>query len=133
MALSADMFAGGALAGLLLGLGAAAIFVALAVYAYLAITLMFIANKTKTSNSWLAWIPIANFYLMTQVAKVSGLWTLAILMAFIPVVGGLAVAGVSIWLFWRVAERRGFPGWISLLLLVPVVNLIVLGILAWAK
>ena len=133
MALSADMFAGGALAGLLLGLGAAAIFIVLAVYVYIAITLMFIANKTKTSNSWLAWIPIANFYLMTQVAKVSGLWTLALLLSFIPVVGGFAVAGVSIWLFWGIAERRGFPGWISLLLLVPVVNLIVLGILAWAK
>lgn len=133
MELSADMFAGGALAGLLLGLGVAAIFIALAVYVYLALTLMFIANKTRTSNSWLAWIPIANFYLMTQVANVSGLWTLALLLVFIPVIGGLATMGVSIWLFWRIAERRGFPGWISLLMIVPVVNLIVLGILAWAK
>lgn len=133
MALTADMFAGGALAGLLLGLGVAAIFIVLAVYIYLAITLMVTAKKTKTKNTWLAWIPIANFYLMTQVAKVSGLWTLALLLSFIPMVGGLAVAGVSIWLFWRIAERRGFPGWISLLLLVPIVNLIVLGIIAWAK
>jgi hypothetical protein len=133
MVLSADMFAGGAFVALLLGLGAMAFVVVAVLYVYISWTVMTIANKTKTKNSWLAWIPIANFYLLTQIANVSGLWTLALLLSFIPVAGGLAVAGVSIWLFWRIAERRKFPGWISLLLLVPGVNLVVLGIIAWAK
>ena len=107
--------------------------VVLALYIYTSIALMTIAHKTRTRNAWLAWIPIANFYLVTQIAGVSGLWTLALLAALVPFVGPLLLAGVGIWLFWRVAEKRRFPGWISLLLLIPVVNLVILGILAWGK
>ena len=39
----------------------------------------------------------------------------------------LAVVG---WPLWRIAERLGFPGPMSLLMYVPVVNLIVLWYLA---
>lgn len=102
-------------------------------YIYIAIALSVLAKKTKTPNGWLAWIPIANFYLVTQIAKVSGLWTLALLAGFIPIVGGWFLLGVCIWLFWRIAEMRKLPGWISILMIVPIVNLIVLGILAWSK
>ena len=105
----------------------------LVIYIYTSIALMTIANKTGTRNAWLAWIPIANFYLVTQIAGVSGLWTLALLGVLIPLVGPLFVAGVGIWLFWRVAEKRRFPGWVSLLLLIPIVNLVVLGVIAWGK
>ncbi|MCU0642334.1 MAG: hypothetical protein MUF61_02015 [archaeon] len=123
--------------GTIIALGAAAVFISLvvvlAVYIFTSIALMVIANKTKTKNSWLAWIPIANFYLVTQIAKVSGLWTLMLLALCIPTIGPLAVAITAVWMFWRISERRGFPGWLSILLLVPVVNLVVLGIIAWAK
>jgi hypothetical protein len=81
----------------------------------------------------MAWIPIANLYLVTQMAKLNGLWTLILLAWFIPAVGGLIVAGVGIWMFWRIAERIKMPGWTSLLLIVPIVNLIILGIYAWKK
>ncbi len=36
----------------------------LAIYAYFAFSLMTIANKTGTENSWYAWIPILNVVLM---------------------------------------------------------------------
>ncbi len=121
----------------LLALGAALLFLffimALAVYVYVALALMALAKKTHTKNPWLAWIPIANFYLVTQIAKVDGWWTLAILAPVIPFVGGLFLIGTVVWMFWRIAEKRKFPGWISLLMLIPIVNLIVLGILAWNK
>jgi len=120
-------------AGLIAAFAVLFIVIALVVYVYTSIALMTIANKTRTKNAWFAWIPIANFYLLTQIAGVSGLWTLALLAMFIPVVGSLALAGVSIWLFWRVAEKRRMPGWISLLLLIPVVNLVIIGVIAWAK
>ncbi len=103
-----------------------------AIYIYVALALMAIARKTKTKDEWLAWIPIANFYLLTQMARKSGRWTWLLLAMFLPF-GGLFVAAVGIWLFWLVAERIKFPGWISLLLIVPFVNLVVLGILAWKK
>ena len=121
------------LASLYAALGAFAIFVFAAFYVYVSLALMAIAKKTKTRNAWLAWIPIANYYLITQAAKVSGLWTFALLLGFIPLAGGFATLGITIWLFWRISERRKLPGWVSLLMLIPVVNLVVLGIIAWYK
>lgn len=94
---------------------------------------MFIAKKTKTANSWLAFIPIANVYLVTQIAKVSGWWTLVVLAPIVPFAGTIVMMAVMIWMFWRIAEAIDFPGWTSLLLLVPVVNLVILGIWAWAE
>lgn len=101
-------------------------------YVYVALALISIAKKTKTKNEWLAWIPIANFYLLTQMAKKSGHFTWLLLLTLIPF-GSLVVAGFGVWFFWLVAERIKFPGWISLLLLIPFVNLVILGILAWKK
>jgi hypothetical protein len=123
----------GILGGFMATLGAFAILFTLGFYIFAAFALMAIAKKTKTKNSWMAWIPIANLYLVTQMAKLNGLWTLILLAWFVPAVGGLIVAGVGIWMFWRIAERIKMPGWTSLLLIVPIVNLIVLGIYAWKK
>jgi len=105
----------------------------LVVYVYSALALMAIAKKTKTPNGWLAFIPIANVYLLTQMAGVSGLWTLIVLAPIVPIIGGLAMIIVSIWLMWTIAEKINFPGWTSLLLLIPMVNLVMLGIWAWSK
>ena len=121
------------LASLYTALGTFAAFVFAAFYVYVSLALMAIAKKTKTKNAWFAWIPIANYYLITQASGVSGLWTFALLFGVIPVVGGLVTLGVTIWLFWRISKRMKFPAWISLLLIVPFVNLVVLGILAWYK
>ena len=40
----------------------------LVVYIWMAICLQKIAEKTNTPNGWLAWIPIANIYLMCMIA-----------------------------------------------------------------
>jgi len=66
-------------------------------------------------------------------AKKNELWILMILATFVPFIGGIAFAGVLIWFFWIIAERIKFPGWTSLLLLIPIANLIILGIWVWAK
>jgi len=128
-----NAFGAGVLGGFMVTLGAFAILIIAGLYIYVALALIGIAKKTKTKNAWMAWIPIANFYLVTQMAKLNGLWTLILLAYFIPGIGGLVVAGIGIWMFWRIAERIRMPGWISLLLLVPVLNLVVLGIYAWKK
>ncbi len=120
---------------LMTALFASAVYIVLmiAVYIFFALALMSIANKTKTKNAWLAWIPIANIYLMTQIARLNGLWTLAILVSIIPIVGGLVFMGVSVWWWWRIAERRNRPGWWGILMIIPIVNLIIVGLLAWQK
>jgi len=119
--------------GALMAFGLIFLAIFLAIYIYAAIALMCIAKKTKTSNRWLAFIPIANFYLVTQMAKQSGWWTLILLAGFIPMIGSLVVGVVGIWMFWMIAEKIKFPGWTSILLIIPVVNLIMLGVWAWAK
>lgn len=105
-------------------------------YVYSAYTLMIIAKKTKTKRPWLAWIPIANFYLVVKCANLNGWWTLILLASIIDWMGlgMLVIWGFSIWFFWLICERRKYPGPLSLLMLIPGLgHLIVLGILAWGK
>lgn len=105
----------------------------LALYVYISLAFMTIARKTKTKNAWFAWIPIANFYLFTQIARVSGLWTLVLLAYVVPILGGLAIMVTSVWLFWRICKRRKFPGEYGLLMIIPIVNFVILGIVAWSE
>src|SRR5436305_12353448 len=69
------------------GLGAGLIMVflvfAAAFYVYMALALQTIADKTKTENSWLAWIAIANIVRMLNVVKTPIRW---IVVFFRPVV-----------------------------------------------
>lgn len=113
-------------------IGAYFVFI-IALYVYSALALMTIANRTKTDNAWLAWIPIANVYLITQIAKTPWWTFFAIFLPIIPILGGLALLAVTAWWWWKIAERRHHPGWVGILMLVPVVNLIVMGVLAWGK
>ena len=105
--------------------------VGIAAYVYFALALMAIAKKTKTDNAWLAWIPIANLYLLTQIAGVPGWTVLAIFLPIIPIIGGLGFLAVEIWWWWKVAEARNRPGWWGILIAIPLVNLVVVGLLAW--
>ena len=100
-------------------------------YIYMAYALMTIADKTKTKDSWLAWIPIANLYLMTQIAKAEWWTFIIVLVAGLIPLGFLVSWGIIIGWWWKIAERRGFPGWVSLLLLIPIVNFIAIGVIAW--
>lgn len=111
------------------GLGAGLIMIFLvigaALYVYMSLALQTIADKTKTENSWLAWIPIANLVLMLNVAK-KPLWWLVLFL--VPIVN--IVIAIMVWM--AVAEARGKPSWWGILTIVPVANLIVPGVLAWS-
>jgi len=129
-----DAIANPGIMAALVAFGFVFVLILLAVYIYSAIAVLFIARKTKTPNRWLAFVPIANFYLLTQMAGKSGWWALTILLGFIPMpILGLIPAGIAIWFFWIVAEKIKFPGWTSLLLIIPIVNLVILGIWAWSR
>lgn len=125
------------LGGGLLALAGAALMFALVIililYLYAAFALMAIAKRTKTKDGWLAFIPIANIYLMTQIAGLSGWWTLAIFAGLIPMIGTLAVLAAMIYFWYLIAEKCKRPGWWGILFIIPIVNLVVIGILAWGK
>lgn len=109
------------------------VILAILLYIYMAVALMAIAKRTKTPYGWLAFIPIANIYLMTQVANISGWWTLIVLAGFIPFIGSLAMIAAMVYFWWLIAERVRRPGWWGILMIVPIVNLILMGIMAWGK
>jgi len=98
----------------------------LALYIYLALSLQVLAKKTNTPNGWLAWIPIANIFLMLQIAQKPLWWFVLIL---IPIVN--IVIGILIWM--KIAERRGKPSWVGILMIVPVIDIAVPGYLAFSN
>ncbi len=114
-------------------MGLAISLLGLALYIYFAVALMTIAKKTKTPNGWLAFIPIANVYLMTQIAGLPAWYTLAILLPIIPIVGAIAMMVAMVYFWWKIAEAIKKPGWWGLLILVPIANLVIVGIMAWGK
>jgi len=114
-----------AAAGLGNGLIMVFLIIGAAAYVYMSLALQTIADKTKTENSWLAWIPIANLVLMLNIAKKPMWW---IILFFVPIVN--IVIAIMVWM--AVAEARGKPSWWGILTIVPVANLIVPGVLAWS-
>jgi len=113
------------------------LFVFVIFYIYYAICLQTIAKKTGTENGWMAWIPIANLFLMCNIGKVRYIWLLLLLAAFIPVAGkllgplcNLALFG---YLWYMVAIARGKQGWIGAITVIPVVGLVTMGYLAFSK
>ena len=117
---------------LLVGIIFLVIFI-IASYIYTSLALMAIAKRTDTKNAWLAWIPIANIYLMMRIGRLPD-WTLALwLLIFLPYFGYIASLGMTIWYWWAIAERRGKEPWYGILMIIPIANLVLMGILAWGK
>lgn len=131
----------------------------IALYVYSSWALMSIAKRAKVEPSWLAWIPFANLYLLSKIARMHwwpilliipyfiGIFIGMLLLRTMPVIGILFyVIGIScmiafavfcyIW-WWKTLEAIGRPGWWILLNLIPlagaIVFLVLLGIAAWGK
>jgi len=91
---------------------------------YLAICLQVLAKKTGTENGWMAWIPIANIFLMINIAKKPLWWFVLILIPIVNIVIGVILC-------MAIAERRGKENWIGILVIVPVIGIAVPGYLAF--
>ena len=98
----------------------------IAIYAFSAFCLQTIARKTDTEHGWLAWIPIANIYIMCKIGGKPGWWTI---LFFIPIVN--IVFLVIVWM--GMAEARDKNKWLGLLSIVPIGNLVFLGYLAFSE
>ena len=128
------MFAG--LLGLIAAFLVLALILMVALYVYVALALSTIAKKLKYNQPWLAWIPVANLFLLPILAKKHWAWGFIFLVPIINIVFAI------IWT-WKIYERRGYPGALSLIIIatcIPVLgflaiiaSLIVLGIVAWNK
>lgn len=123
-------------------------------YAYSSFVLMTLARKTKTGPTWIAWIPIINFYLLSKIARMHWWPFLLFVYGFgifllsdtriihlepgsplAILIAGLTLPAiliffifVIIWI-WKTFERMERPGWWTLLGFIPVVGPILLWIL----
>jgi hypothetical protein len=101
------------------------LFFLVVIYGYVALALMTIATKTNTPNGWLAWIPIANIFLMFNIAGKPAWWFILILIPLVNI-----VIAIIVWM--AIAEARHKPNWWGILMVVPVINIFVPGYLAWS-
>ena len=112
----------------------------IAVYIYSAMAWMRIASRTRTEPAWLSWIPVANLYLQSKIARKHWWPLLLLIITAIPFIGGIASIVFMVFMIswkWKSFERFQRPGWWSLFIIIPVlgwiVYLILLGIVAWGK
>lgn len=129
-----NAFSAGAFATLLVVGILVVIVLSLIVYIYFALAWMKIAKKMKYKHPWLAWIPFANIAMILELGEFAWGW---IFLLLVPVLGWLAVFVLFIIATWRIFEKRKYPGWFSLSLIVPklggILYLIAIGFVAWKK
>jgi hypothetical protein len=107
-----------------------AIVIGIGSYVYMGITLSKIGKKLNYEKTWFAWVPILNFVMMLQLADLSP-WL--ILLGLVPIVNGIAMLVLSVITMMNICEKLGKDKLLGLLVLVPIGNLVLLGILAWGK
>ena len=106
------------------GFGTQHIIFAILLYAYYSYSLQIIAAKTRISNSWMAWIPILNLILMCRIGNTSILILLGLL---IPLLNLFVFA----YIWGEIAFATNRSRWYGVLILVPVINMILPGYLAF--
>ncbi len=130
-----------AIAGMAI-LGALSIFsllFGLLVYFYLAFALMTLAKRMKMEKAWLAFIPVANIYLMSKMAKMPSWPIFLIIGAVIPIIGALFAIALTVFVviwMWKIFEYFNKPGWWAVLMPFPLANIVFfvfLGITAWGE
>jgi hypothetical protein len=124
------VIAPGALAGLISFISGFFLFISIGFYLYFSACLYLIAKKLNVPAPFLAWVPLVQVWTFVVAAKGTDespvLWIIGLI---VPVVGFF----VGIYLWMCVTERMGKDKWLGLLTLVPVVNFIFMGWLAFQK
>lgn len=114
------------IAGIIIG-------VLLIVYVYSSLCLFMVAKKLMKEPAWLAWVPIGNLVLTCKLANISYWWLSLILASILPYVGFLAAVVFSGFAWWHISQARGKPAWLGILTVIPLVNLVILGYLAFSE
>lgn len=108
-----------------------------AIYIYMSFAYMAVAKKARDKMPGLAWIPFVGPYLIAFRSANMHWWPWLLCIGIvIPFIGKIAM--VVFWVFgivwhWKLFEKIRRPGWWAILMIIPVVNLIILGVAAWSK
>jgi hypothetical protein len=120
----------GALTAILGAVLIPALIIVLGIYFYTSIAYMKIAKKLDHPNPWFAWVPILNLVLVLQLADMSP-WL--VLLILVPGVNGIAILILSVITMMRICEKRGMDRNLGFLMLIPIANLVLPGLIAWKK
>lgn len=90
-------------------------------YIYFSYAWFLIAKKFKYRYPWIAWIPVANIGMILELGDFHWAWTFLIL---IPILGWIVLFGLLIIAHWKIFEKRKYPGWFSLSLIIHQVGMI---------
>jgi len=116
-----DFFVAGAISFVIALSLILAFLILIAVYLYFAYSWVTISRKLKHKNPNLAWIPFVNLAMMLQFGGFHWAW---IFLALIPILGWIALLVLLVISTWRIFDRRGYPGWFSLSLVIPKIGLV---------
>ena len=105
--------------------------VLLAVYIFSGFCLMRIADRLGVENSWFAFIPFLNLWLLTKMGDRDDSWF--IIMLIFTFCCGIVTAVMAILIMMDVAEKLGFENWWGILLIIPIFNFYVLYKLAFTE
>lgn len=100
--------------------------VSVGMYVFFSLCLYLIAKKLNVAEAWAAWIPIIQVWPFLSSAGKPCWW---VILLFIPLVN--IFVGVHLWM--RIAENLGRNKWLGLLMLLPIVNFVLMGVLAFSK
>ena len=128
-----ELIFGTAVIATLITLGIIAIItLLLALYIYFSLAWMTIAKKLRYKKPWFARIPVVNLAMILQLGGFHWAWTFLIL---IPILGWGALFVLLIIATWKIFEKRKYPGWFSLSMIIPkagfVLYLVTIGFVAW--
>jgi hypothetical protein len=94
-------------------------------YVFFSFTLMKIGDKAGVQNSWLAWIPVGNLWVMCRAAGKPGWW---LILLFVPLVNIV----IFFLIIFGIPINLGKSGLLGLLIFVPVIGIFLYyGILAF--
>jgi hypothetical protein len=110
---------------LLMGLGILILF-----YLFFSYCLFRIAKKLRVSKPWLAWFPVLQVWAFIRAADKSFLLSLLLfVIMFVPFLN--VIAAVYVWM--GITYNTGRNKWLALLILAPVVNILFVVYLAFAR
>ncbi len=108
-------------------LGPLQITIGLLIYAFFGYCLYRMAQKLNLSDkAWWGWVPVMQVLLMLKMAGKAWWW---IFLFLIPLVN--IVIGIIVWI--KIAQALNKPKWTGVLMIVPGIDLFVLGYLALSK
>lgn len=102
------------------------LFVYILIYAYTALCIQFMAKKADVGNAWMAWLPIANIFILLAIAGKPAWWFILLMIPLVNV-----IIGIIIWM--SAAESCGKPNWLGILMIIPIINFVIMGYLAFSR